>query len=140
MATLEAQGANRQGVRLDLSAVEAGVQVRSEGSELDRMVLNLVSNAIKYSGEGDVVSLSVRQDAQHVEFRCTDTGMGIRAQDMSSIFDEFDRSSSPEARAKPGSGLGLPIVRRVVQRHGGSIEVASQVGQGSSFIVRLPRA
>ncbi|WP_300401459.1 HAMP domain-containing sensor histidine kinase [Nocardioides sp.] len=140
VATLEAQGANRQGVRLDLSAVEAGVQVRSEGSELDRMVLNLVSNAIKYSGEGDVVSLSVRQDAQHVEFRCTDTGMGIRAQDMSSIFDEFDRSSSPGARAKPGSGLGLPIVRRVVQRHGGSIEVASQVGQGSSFIVRLPRA
>ena len=140
VATLEAQGARRQGVRLDLDGVEAGVLVRSEGTELDRMVLNLVSNAIKYSGEGDVVSLSVAQDARHVEFRCTDTGMGIRPEDMSSIFDEFDRSSSPEARAKPGSGLGLPIVRRVVQRHGGGIEVASRVGQGSSFIVRLPRS
>ncbi|CAN5176495.1 hypothetical protein BH09ACT12_BH09ACT12_06090 [soil metagenome] len=138
VATLVADQAERAEVRLDLSAIEPDVKVRSDRSEVDRLVLNLLSNAIKYTSPGGSVSLSLTSNDRHVEFICADTGMGIASEDMSSIFDEFDRSSNPSARSKPGSGLGLSIVRRIVQRHGGSIEVVSQLGQGSRFVVRLP--
>ena len=69
----------------------------------------------------------------------SDTGIGIAPVDFDSLFNEFDRSSNPEALSVPGSGLGLAIVRRIVERHGGDISVRSVLGEGSTFEVRLPR-
>ena len=125
-------------VTVDTADVPRDVRVLGEDAELDRMVLNLVSNAIKYTDAGGRVALSLSAEPDHVVLVCADTGIGIAAGDMASVFGEFDRSSNPEARAKPGSGLGLPIVRRIVQRHGGTIEVDSSLGHGSRFVVTLP--
>ncbi len=136
--SLVADQADLADVALDGTGVEPDVKVRSERSEMDRLVLNLVSNAIKYSSAGDSVSVSLRAEPDRVELTCADTGLGISSDDISSIFDEFDRSTNPSARSRPGSGLGLPIVRRIVQRHGGSIDVTSQLGHGSRFVVSLP--
>ena len=67
-----------------------------------------------------------------------DEGYGISPADQAQLFDEFFRSSNPEAAKQPGSGLGLAIVKRIVERHGGDIDVASELGKGSTFRVTLP--
>ncbi|WP_323792480.1 HAMP domain-containing sensor histidine kinase [Nocardioides sp.] len=138
VAALVIDQAQLGAVTLDVSAVPGGVRILGEPAELDRLVLNLVSNAIKYTGPGGRVTVSLTTEADHVVLVCADDGIGIAPADMASVFGEFDRSSNPEARAKPGSGLGLPIVRRIVQRHDGSIEVDSTLGRGSRFVVTLP--
>lgn len=138
VVALIADQAEIAGVDLDTSGVQLGVTARAEPSEMDRLVLNLVSNAIKYSDDGDVVTLRLLDHGDDVEFSCADTGLGIAPRDMHAIFDEFERSSNPAARLKPGSGVGLAIVRRIIQRQQGSIEVTSQLGRGSAFVVRLP--
>ena len=69
-----------------------------------------------------------------------DEGFGIAAEDQARLFEEFFRSSQPEAARQPGTGLGLAIVKRIVARHGGEISVESELGKGSAFTVRLPAA
>jgi two-component system, OmpR family, phosphate regulon sensor histidine kinase PhoR len=102
-------------------------------------VHNLVGNAIKYTPHGRV-SLTLEDGAEDVVLTVSDTGIGIAAGDLDSLFNEFDRSSNPEALAVPGSGLGLAIVRRIAERHGGGVSVRSVLGEGSTFEVRMPRS
>ena len=109
-----------------------------ERDELARMMVNIVSNAVKYTPEGGRVSVCLERIGDRVAFRCTDTGLGIDADDLGGLFDEFDRSSNPTAQAQPGSGLGLAIVRRIVDRHDAELVVESELGAGSTFSVLLP--
>jgi signal transduction histidine kinase len=106
--------------------------------EIDRLVTNLVSNAVKYTPEGRRVDIRLRQDEGRVVLEVADEGYGISPADQAQLFDEFFRSSNPEAAKQPGSGLGLAIVKRIVERHGGQIDVASELGTGSTFRVTLP--
>ena len=112
--------------------------VVGERDELDRMVLNLISNAIKYTPDGGMVTVSCSIEGEHAVLVCQDDGIGISSDDQARLFDEFFRSGDPAARARPGTGLGLSIVRRVVQRHHGTVTVTSERGSGSTFTVRLP--
>lgn len=131
--------AGRGGVGLDLAGALPGVRVLGDGEELEQLVLNLASNALKFSDAGDVVRLEVEAGADgHAVLRVVDEGIGISADDLEGLFTEFDRGTDPEARRRPGSGLGLAIAGRVAERHGGRIEVASEPGRGSTFTVRLP--
>lgn len=133
--------AGRAGVGVDLSGALPGVRVLGDGEELEQLVLNLASNAIKFSDAGDVVRLEVgtARDGRAV-LRVVDEGIGISPEDREGLFTEFDRGTDPEARRRPGSGLGLAIAGRVAERHGGRIEVGSHPGRGSTFTVRLPPA
>ncbi len=108
--------------------------------ELHRLLANLVSNAVKYSDEGSSVALELARDEQDVVFRVIDHGLGISEEDQLDLFKEFFRSNNPEALARPGSGLGLVIVDRIVRRHGGSLDVESTLGEGTTMTVRLPAA
>lgn len=126
-------------LELDLDGVKPGLVVEGEGNDLEVLVHNLVGNAIKYTHEG-TVAVTADDEGDDVVLRVTDTGIGVAPGDLDSLFNEFDRSSNPEAQAMPGSGLGLAIVRRIVERHGGSITVHSVLGEGSTFEVRLPRS
>ena len=128
--------ADRKQVRLDRARV-AALDVWGERAELTRLVMNIVSNAVKYTPSGGCVTLDVYAEDGRVVFSCTDTGLGISAEDRGKLFDEFERSSNPEARAEPGSGLGLAIVHRIAERHGADLVVDSEVGVGSTFRVRL---
>lgn len=133
--------AGRAGVGVDLSGARPGVRVTGDGEELEQLVLNLASNAIKFSDAGDMVRLEVGTDPDgRAVLRVTDEGIGISPEDREGLFTEFDRGTDPEARRRPGSGLGLAIAGRVAERHGGRIEVGSQPGRGSTFTVRLPSA
>ncbi|MFC6344519.1 sensor histidine kinase, partial [Nocardioides hankookensis] len=108
--------------------------------ELEHIVANLVSNAVKYTPEGGDVLVTLEESDSTVLLTCTDDGIGISAADQDHVFEEFYRSTDPAAMHQAGTGLGLAIVRRIVDRHGGTIEVESTLGSGSTFRVRLPAA
>ena len=127
-------------VRVKAVPPDEGVVVEGDREDLQRTVANLLSNAVKYSDPGDEVSLSVCRDRTWVVVECTDTGIGISEEDQAHLFDEFFRSTNPEAVQRPGTGLGLAILRRVVSRHGGRIQVESELGRGTTFRIHLPCA
>jgi signal transduction histidine kinase len=130
-------------VQVDLDLPDGPMLVRGDPGELEDLVGNLVSNAIKYSDPGGSVTASLRRvvdggGAAYVELAVVDSGIGIAEEDQSRLFEEFFRSASVEARARPGTGLGLAVVDRVVRRHRGRIEVESELAEGTTFRVLLP--
>jgi signal transduction histidine kinase len=136
---LVGDAAGRRGLTLALHAPVGPVLVEGYAAELDRVVMNLVNNAIKYSPDGGRIRVGVQPAPDSVVLTVADQGIGIGEEDQERIFGEFFRSSDPRARAEPGTGLGLAIVRRIVERHGGRIDLESTLGAGATFRVRLPR-
>ena len=114
--------------------------VLGDARQLDRVVLNLVSNALKYTPEGRAITIVVRRVVDEVELCVCDEGIGISASDQRHILEEFFRSGDPQVRAQSGTGLGLAIADQLVRRHGGRLEVSSELGRGSTFRVLLPAA
>jgi PAS domain S-box-containing protein len=114
--------------------------VLASEAEMQRALVNLIENALHYTpAKGKVSIRTVRQDDQAI-IEISDTGIGIDAADLSRIFDPFYRADRARATDVAGTGLGLAIVHKIVEIHGGSIEVESAPGQGSTFRVRLPAA
>ncbi len=111
-----------------------------EREELDKVVMNMVSNAVKYTPEHRSVRITLERQQDAVVLRVADRGIGISATDRAKLFTEFFRSTNPAAFEQPGTGLGLAIVKRIVERHRGTVEVESTLGQGSTFTVTLPAA
>lgn len=132
--------AEQRRLRLVLDAPDR-VVAAGDANELDRLVVNLVSNAVKYTPDEGVITVSLRAgDQGRVLLEVADTGIGIGEADQRRLFDQFFRSDNPSARTLPGTGLGLSIVERIVSRHGGRITVRSELGHGSTFSVLLPAA
>jgi two-component system, OmpR family, phosphate regulon sensor histidine kinase PhoR len=101
-------------------------------------VKNLVSNGVQYNRPGGSVEVTLRpRDGAHV-LTVRDTGIGIPQQDLSRVFERFYRVDTARSRETGGTGLGLSIVRHAVERHGGSIQVDSLLGEGTTFTVVLP--
>lgn len=111
-----------------------------DAAQLDRVVVNLLSNALKYTPEGGTVTATVRGVPEGIELAVSDNGIGISADDQARVFTEFFRSSDPTVAAQPGTGLGLAIVDRIVRRHGGTIAIESELGRGTTVRVLLPEA
>ena len=103
----------------------------------EKIVLNLLSNAFKFTFQGSI-GVAVAATDTHVELRVRDTGIGIAPHDLAHIFDRFHRIERTAARTHEGSGIGLALVRELVAIHGGTVDVASVVGEGTVFTVRLP--
>lgn len=100
---------------------------------------NLISNAIKYTPEGGSVFVQLGEEGGFVKASVSDTGIGIKKEDLSRIFDKFYRVKSSETRQIVGTGLGLSIVKSIVDAHLGSISVESEEGGGTTFIILLPK-
>jgi two-component system phosphate regulon sensor histidine kinase PhoR len=112
--------------------------IQGDPDGLERLVLNLLDNAIKYNRpEGEVSIRLSRSDGEAVIEVC-DTGIGIPPESIPRIFERFYRVDKGRAREEGGTGLGLAIVKHVAQAHGGQVEVESRAGKGSTFRVRLP--
>jgi hypothetical protein len=105
---------------------------------LEQAVLNLLSNAMKYSGESRDVSLRLSRQNGHALIEVEDHGLGIAAEQQKRIFEKFYRVPTPENHAISGTGLGLALVAHIAEAHGGSVEVDSALGKGSTFSIRLP--
>lgn len=114
------------------------VSVHGDTDKLERVFANLVSNAVKFSSPGDTIQVQLTVEDDQAVFRVTDTGVGISAEDQTHLFDRFFRGADAHAMAIQGAGLGLSIASSIVNGHDGRIEVLSELGHGSTFIVRLP--
>ena len=117
---------------------ERGLFVRGDPQILTEAVSNLLANAIAYSPAGAQVGVGVREADGAVEIAVADHGIGIPETDQQRVFERFYRADQARSRRTGGTGLGLAIVKHAVQRHGGSVELWSRPGRGSTFTIRLP--
>jgi signal transduction histidine kinase len=128
--------AEAAGVALSTTTSGADFSVLGDEPALMRVVVNLVGNAVKFTARGGSVLAQVRDWGAEVEVRVTDTGVGIGADDLLRIFDPYRQAHT----GRKGSGLGLAVVKGLVETHGGRVTVESEPGKGSCFAVTLPRA
>ena len=125
--------------RLEVTLPERAVEVEGDLDRLIQVVSNLLSNSAKYTEEGGRIELAVEADGDHAILRVRDTGLGIAAAMLPRVFDLFTQVPGQENRSEGGLGIGLSVVRSLVERHGGGVQAHSAgLGQGSEFVVRLP--
>jgi len=137
LANLYATRAQDAGVVLNVD-LPGSLEFSTDPDRLERVVTNLLENAIKYTGAGGSVKLRAQAPDDRVRIDISDTGAGIPEDQLERIFDRFHRVEQSRAQKHGGSGLGLSISKELVETLGGTIEVASAVGQGSTFTVVLP--
>ena len=114
--------------------------VEADPNQLERVVRNLIDNAIKYTKQGQIsVSLdknSNNASRQHAVLKVTDTGIGLSKEQINKLFERFYRADP--SHNIPGTGLGLSIAQEITKKHNGEIKIESALGQGSTFIIKLP--
>ena len=132
--------AAERGIDLSLELGELPPSLRGDPSRLAQALDNLVSNAIKFTPGGGRVELRARADGSAVELAVADSGPGIAPADQVRLFDRFFRTASASAGAVPGTGLGLAITKAIVEAHGGTIDVESELGAGTEVRIVLPAA
>jgi signal transduction histidine kinase len=137
---MAAPHAERAGVTVSAEVQPEIPPVRGDGPSVATLISNLVINGIKYNHPGGQVTVRASHNGEMASIEVADTGIGIPADSLPRIFEEFYRVASNEARGVPGSGLGLAICRRIVDELGGAIDVTSAPGAGTTFTVRLPLA
>jgi len=132
--------AQKKSILLNYQGTENAKSVFADPRRLKQIMVNLLSNAVKFTPEKGKVTLSVQTDSQKdmIQFAVTDTGIGIARVDLDRLFTPFTQVDSQLNRQYEGTGLGLALVLRLTEMHGGNIEVVSEPGHGSSFIVSLP--
>lgn len=125
--------------QFDCVLPETPLWVDGDRVRLVQVVTNLLNNAARYAPEGGLVRLSLEQEGKHAVVRVTDTGIGIEPSLLPRIFDPFVQVDSANPQAKQGVGIGLALVQRLVEMHGGTVTAHSAgLGQGAEFVIRLP--
>ena len=126
-----------KGIRVECRA-DAGLWVQGDETMLVRMLLNLTENAVKYGWEGGFVRITLSRQGDCLEGRVEDDGIGITPQQQERIWERFYQADPSRSSSQGGVGLGLPMVRTIVQAHGGRVWAESRPGGGSVFLFRLP--
>ncbi|MBL0177805.1 MAG: HAMP domain-containing protein [Gemmatimonadetes bacterium] len=131
----------QQRVTVVLDLPEVAVEVPVDPPRMRQLLMNLVTNAVKYTPAGGTVTLTLRDQPEAAILSVQDTGIGIAPGDLEHVFDRFWRADPARSRTgdRPGTGLGLAIVKWVAEAHGGSIQVQSRPGRGSTFVVTIPK-
>ena len=130
--------ADAAGVRVELSIADGLPAVSGDEAALRRAFLNLIGNAVKYGASAGWVGVRASANRGRVEVAISDRGIGIAPSEQEKIFEPFYRTPDVVAAQIQGAGLGLSLVKRIVEAHGGRIAVTSAPGQGSTFTVTLP--
>ena len=128
----------QQGFVLDMDVCEGIPTVAVDRDAIQQAILNLLTNAMKYSGENREIGVRVSAENGTAVIQVSDRGIGIPDTEQSLIFEKFYRVPSPENREIPGTGLGLPLVAHIAEGHGGTVQVKSRPGEGSTFSILLP--
>lgn len=119
--------------------ITEGLTVSGDVDRLTQAFSNLISNAARYTPEGGTVTVSLKGDARSAEISVKDTGIGIREEQRERIFTRFYRSDEARERSRSGFGIGLAVVREIVEQHGGTVSFTSNHPvPGTTFVVRLP--
>jgi len=130
--------AESESIRLKVDAPETLPRVLANRRNMEEVLSNLITNAIKYSPDGGQVTVSASAGSGYLCLRVRDTGLGISPEDLKLIFQQFYRVKDEKTRYIQGTGLGLAIVKSILESHQGRIEVESRPGEGSTFMVFLP--
>ncbi len=128
-----------KGFELSLQIEEAVDEQMWDRDAVSRALLNLIDNAVKYSGDHKIVFITLRQTPEHVILEVRDQGIGIDPDDLPLIFDPYYRAQFSDTQTRRGAGLGLTLVQQIVASHGGKVEVESTPGAGSTFRLLFPR-
>jgi signal transduction histidine kinase len=131
---------DQHGHELTVSFPQQPVRLQADAGRLEQIVVNLLTNAAKYTERGGHIWVSVEQEGNECVLRVRDTGVGIAPELLAFVFDLFTQAERSLSRSQGGLGVGLALVRRLVEMHGGRVEVHSTLGQGSEFVVTLPVA
>ena len=123
---------------LELTLPAEPIWLQGDASRLEQVIVNLLTNAAKYTDEGGTISLSISQEGDDAVIRVKDTGVGIAPDLLPRIFELFTQADRSLDRAQGGLGIGLCLVQRLVEMHRGTVTAASTIGIGSEFVVRLP--
>ena len=137
---IESIAAAADAARVTLITDVEAFTVEADADRVQQTLVNLIGNAIKFSPPGSTVAVNARASGSEAVISVRDTGRGIPADKLATIFERFEQADSSDARQKGGSGLGLAISRSIVQQHGGRIWAASTLGEGSTFSFTLPLA
>ncbi len=129
--------ATKKRIRISVDVEGAG-QLLADAGKLRQMLLNLVSNAVKFTPEVGLVSIEAQRLQNAIEISVADTGIGIAESDIPRLFKEFQQLDAGAGRQQEGTGLGLALTKRLAELHGGDIRVMSERGKGSTFTIRLP--
>ncbi|HUM14286.1 MAG TPA: GAF domain-containing protein [Candidatus Nitrosotalea sp.] len=136
--TLVKERAARHGIALQLDIDPRLGEVMGDERKVKQVLLNLLSNSVKFTPEGGRITLKASRTDGAVEIAVTDTGIGIAPEDQAAIFEEFRQVGTDETRKQEGTGLGLTLAKKFVELHGGRIWVESDLGHGSTFTFTLP--
>lgn len=131
--------ADARKVTIDLNLHDNLPMIQGDRESLKQAFTNLISNGIYYNREGGTVTVSTAEEGNDLTVEICDTGIGISEDNLHFIFEEFFRVKCKETQGLNGSGLGLPIAKRIIEAHNGSIRVTSEVGKGTTFCVTLPK-
>jgi signal transduction histidine kinase len=137
LAAAFSEATERAGLELRIACGQLGEPVYVDPDLWEQIVLNLVSNAFKFTLEGRI-TVELRAIDGHAELAVSDTGSGIPAHEVERVFERFHRITTHQARSHEGAGIGLALVRELVELHGGTVSVQSTVGKGSRFVLRVP--
>lgn len=131
--------AEAKGLTLRVIAPKDLPTIQADPQGLEEILTNLIHNAVKYTPEGGSVQVTLSPQSEYLRIQVADTGLGIAPEDLPRIFDKFFRVKNEKTRQIVGTGLGLPIVKRIVEAHLGYLEVESQINQGTTVTVLLPQ-
>jgi signal transduction histidine kinase len=126
-------------ITLELGSCATNDIVQGDAGTLEQVFSNIIINAIRYNKPEGNVTIRIRENADHIAVEVQDTGVGIAKEHLPFLFDQFFRVKRGEGQKIKGTGLGLSIAKKIVDAHGGSIQVSSELGKGSTFTVLLPQ-
>jgi signal transduction histidine kinase len=124
-------------IQVDFSGEKQSIH--ADRDKISQVIVNLISNALKYTPEGGKIGIRVRGDEDTVDITVSDNGMGIPPEDLPHIFERFYRADKSRNRSTGGAGIGLTISRAIVEAHKGTIIVQSELDEGAEFTVSLPK-
>jgi signal transduction histidine kinase len=130
--------AKQKNIEITFSSSQEETFISCDVDIVERIILNLLSNAIKFTNPGGNISIDIHNIDESVIIIVTDTGIGIPSDKIGIIFERFRQVNTSLTRENEGSGIGLSLVKSLVEMHGGEISVESEYGKGSKFIIKLP--
>jgi signal transduction histidine kinase len=132
--------ARKNRISLELGILSDNALVQADKETLEQVFSNLINNALEYNRPNGSVKITLKEKRNFVVTEIQDNGIGIAKEHLPFIFDQFYRVDRKEGQKKGGTGLGLSIAKKIVDAHGGSMQVSSELGKGSNFTVLLPKA
>ena len=136
-AVLNAQG---HGHTFTLDCPEDRLMVDGDQERIEQVIMNIVSNAIKYTADGGIITMTAGISGKNVFVKISDNGVGIPEKDLPNLFERFYRVDKARSRATGGTGLGLSIAKEILNQHKGDIRIESVYGEGTDVTITLPKA